>query len=264
VDARLLDEIAAAATVSPIEEDLGGWWCKAAPDLPFRRCNVALPADAAGLDRAAFDEVLPIVRRWYHERGRRLIVQVSSASPGSEQLDGWLAGEGLDVEAPVHILVAGSAPGDRPGRDPAGERVAVTAGIDGAWAAAYGDVHGGDATQRARTAAYGRMLAAFGDRALGASCAIDGRIVGVGFGVLDRGWMGVFGMGTSPEHRRQRIATSIVDALRAAAASLGADRAYLQVETDNPAAIALYEGLGFARSHGYHYRSEPERVPTAP
>lgn len=253
MDARLLDEIATAATVAPIEADVAGWWCKAAPDLPFRRCNVALPGAGAGTDRAAFDAALSAVRRWYRDQGLRLIVQVSSATEGHEQLDGWLADQDLGFEAPVHILVSDQAA--EPGAVP--DRVTVTAGIDEAWAQAFGAVHGGSATDRARTAAYGRMLAAFGDRALGASCTVDGTVVGLGFGVLDRGWMGIFGMGTSPDHRRQGIATDVVRALHTAASGRGVDQAYLQVETGNLGAIELYEGLGFTRSHGYHYRSEP-------
>ena len=38
------------------------------------------------------------------------------------------------------------------------------------------------------------------------------------------------------------------------AASLGAEELYLQVETDNAAAIALYARLGFTTHHDYHYR----------
>ncbi|MGN6695790.1 MAG: GNAT family N-acetyltransferase [Aquihabitans sp.] len=258
MDLRRLDEIATAATVSPIEVALEGWWCKAAPDLPFRRCNVAVPPFDAADDRMVFADGLDQVRRWYHDQGLRLIVQVSAALPEWDLVDSWLEREGLGIEAPVHVMVAGSEPSfDRREAVPV-ERVLVVPGIDEAWAGAYATVFGGSPVDVARTRAYGRMLAAFGDRALGASCRIDGEVVGVGFGVIDDGWLGIFGMGTAGSHRRQGIATDVLGALRAAARERSVDQAYLQVETDNAAAIALYEGLGFTPSHSYHYRSEPE------
>ncbi|WP_421119509.1 hypothetical protein ACE2AJ_19435 [Aquihabitans daechungensis] len=82
MDLRTLDELASAATVSPIEAELDGWWCKAAPDLPFRRCNVVLPPVRAAEDPERFARGLEAVRDWYHGQGLRLIVQVSSAMPG--------------------------------------------------------------------------------------------------------------------------------------------------------------------------------------
>lgn len=256
MDLRRLDEIATAATASPVEATVEGWWCKAAPDLPFRRCNVAVPPVDAADDRMVFVDGLDQVRRWYHERGLRLIVQVSSALPEYDLVDSWLAAAGLAVEAPVHLMIAGNEPVCDRCEVEAIERVQVTTGIDEDWARAYGLVFGALPVQVARTQAYGRMLTAFGDRALGASLQIDGEVVGVGFGVLDDGWLGIFGMGTAAAHRRRGIATDVVWALRAAARERGTTRAYLQVETDNAGAIHLYEGLGFEVSHGYHYRSE--------
>ena len=256
MDLRQLDEIAAAATVSPIEADVAGWWCKAAPDLPFRRCNVALPPVDAAADRGRFLAGLGEVRAWYRRHGLRLIVQVSSAMPASDRVDGWLAACGMVVEAPVQVMVVESdVQQDRYLGGSLG-RVLVAPGIDAAWAEAYGSLFGGGPVEVARTQAYGRMLVAHGDRALGASCRIDGRTVGVGFGVLDRGWMGVFGMVTAPSHRRQGIARDVLLALRRAAHDRGVDRAYLQVEPDNAAALAVYGSSGFEISHRYHYRSE--------
>lgn len=254
MDLARLDEIAAAATVSPVEDEVAGWWCKAAPDLPFRRCNVAVPPVDAASDRDRFLAGLDAVRRWYHGLGLRLIVQVSTALPAWETVDRWLGETGLGVEAPVHLMTTDRF--DRAALGPRPDRVEVTAGIDADWAEAYGLVFGGGPVEVARTQAYGRMLVAHGDRALGASCRVDGRVAGVGFGVLADGWIGIFGMGVAASHRRQGIATDLLHSLERAGSERGVDRAYLQVETDNAGALALYERLGFALSHGYHYRSE--------
>jgi len=254
-EARQLDELAAAAIVAPMHADVAGWSCKAAPDLPFRRANAVLPPADAGADRLAFAAGLAAVRRWYRDLGQRLIVQVSTANRHHAALDRWLADDGLQVEAPVHVMVRASAAvaPSTSGR----VHAAVAVGVDEAWATEVArSMHGaGDGTS-GRTKAYGRMLDVLGDRALGATVHRAGEVVGAGFGVVDPPWVGIFGMATAPEHRREGIATAVVGALLDVAAEHGARRAYLQVETDNVGAIALYQAIGFTQHHDYHYRSE--------
>jgi N-acetylglutamate synthase len=238
---RLLDEVAANATPAPITRLVDGWLAKCAPGLPFRRANAVLPADGAGSDPARAAAVLDELAAWYGSQGLRLIVQVPSTDPA---LDALLADRGMTVEAPVDVLVATPFVGA-----PAAEvEVTVTAGVDAGWAAEYGAVHGSDARSRQRVEAYGRMLADLGPAAVAAAAHRDGELAGVGFGVRERGWLGVFGMGTAPAHRRRGVARAVLGALAA-----GHDT-YLQVEVDNPAAQALYRGLGLTPSHRYHYR----------
>jgi ribosomal protein S18 acetylase RimI-like enzyme len=260
VRGRLLGELAARATVAAEQESIDGWWLKVA-DLPFRRCNAVLPPVGAGLDAAVAERALDAVERWYAERGRRVVVQVSSVDPGAEALDALLAARGYQIEAPVHVhtrslaggLESGVEAGPTGAVDP-GLRVEVREGIDEGWARHYGAAHGGDDAARERTEAYGRMLQVLAGDALGVAASVDGEPAGVGFGVLDQGWLGIFGMGTAPTFRGRGVATAVVRALLERAAERGAIGAYLQVETDNPVAISLYEGLGFRRDHGYHYR----------
>lgn len=57
-----------------------------------------------------------------------------------------------------------------------------------------------------------------------------------------------------PEHRRLGIAKALSRTLLDRAAQQGATRALLEVETTNPAAHALYTGLGFQWVTGYYYR----------
>jgi ribosomal protein S18 acetylase RimI-like enzyme len=238
---RILDEVAANATPAPITRLVDGWLAKSAPGLPFRRANAVLPAADAGSDPARAGAVLDELAGWYGDQGRRLIVQVPSTDPA---LDALLAARGMEVEAPVDVLVATPfVGGPAPGVD-----VVVTLGVDATWAAEYGAVHGEDATSRARVEAYGRMLADLGPSAVAAVARRDGELAGVGFGVRERGWLGVFGMGTAPAHRRRGVGRAVLDAL-----ADGCDT-YLQVEQDNVPAQLLYRGLGLTDSHGYHYR----------
>ena len=253
---RLLGELAARATVAAEQESIDGWWLKVA-DLPFRRCNAVLPPVGAGLDAAAAERALDTVERWYAERGRRVVVQVSSVDPGAEALDALLAERGYEIEAPVHLHTCSIERSHEAGPARAvapGVRVEVREGIDEEWARHYGAAHGVDGAARERTEAYGRMLQVLAGDALGVAASVDGEPAGVGFGVLDQGWLGIFGMGTAPTFRGRGVATAVVRALLERAAERGATGAYLQVETDNPVAISLYEGLGFRRDHGYHYR----------
>jgi GNAT superfamily N-acetyltransferase len=238
---RVLDEVAANATPAPITRLVDGWLAKLAPGLPFRRANAVLPAPGAGADPARSTAVLDELAAWYGAQGLRLIVQVPSTDPA---LDALLADRGMAVEAPVDVLVATPFAGAAV----PGVEVAVSGGVDAAWAAEYGAVHGADDASRARVEAYGRMLADLGPAAVAAVARRDGEVAGVGFGVRERGWLGVFGMGTGVAHRRRGVARAVLGAL-----ADGTD-AYLQVETDNAAAQALYRGLGFTPSHGYHYR----------
>lgn len=250
--ARLLDEVAANATVAPVTRLVDGWLAKAAPDLPFRRCNAVLPPLGAGEDPDTATRTLDELERWYRSMGQRLIVQVSSADPEAHLLDALLAARGHEVEAPVDVMVA---PVATVAAGPDGRvEVDVAIGVDAAWAERYGAVHGDDAVSRARVEAYGRMLADLGPAALGAVARRGGVLAGVGFGVRERGWLGIFGMGTAPEHRRRGVAAAVLGGLVAEAARLGSSNAYLQVERDNAPAQALYLGQGLTPSHGYHYR----------
>ena len=254
-EGRLIDELAARATVARFDELVEGWWCKAAPDLPFRRCNAVLPpigAAPAG-DGSRFDDAIETVEGWYDGFRQRVIVQVSTADPRWRALDDVLARRGYEREAPVHLMV-GPIPVMAPPASDIDPTVEITIGVDPTWAARYGTAHGGDRAAQRRTEAYGRMLTELGDRAIGAAAVVDDRVAGVGLGVLDDEWLGIFGMGTAPWARRRGVARAVVAGLSGAASNRGAGRAYLQVETDNEPARALYEGLGFTRHHGYHYR----------
>ncbi len=102
------------------------------------------------------------------------------------------------------------------------------------------------------------MDAAIVDRMPGqtvVACAMDGdTAVGACLGIVDAGWLGIVGMVTSAEHRRQGVASSVLASLLTWGYQAGARNAWLQVEQSNVGARELYANHGFSYSHGYHYR----------
>ena len=82
----------------------------------------------------------------------------------------------------------------------------------------------------------------------------EGRRVASGIAVVESGWVGLFGIVTDPEQRRKGLGRKVTEALAASGRLAGAEKAYLQVEADNPAALKLYESMGFQTVYEYWYR----------
>jgi ribosomal protein S18 acetylase RimI-like enzyme len=82
--------------------------------------------------------------------------------------------------------------------------------------------------------------------------------VATGRGVVDEGWLGVACVEVAPDARRRGLASAIMAALWSWGREQGATRSYLQVESDNAAALAMYAAQGYWPHHDYRYRVEPE------
>ena len=87
-----------------------------------------------------------------------------------------------------------------------------------------------------------------------AKAIVDGVVAAIGFGVVESPWLGVFNIATRPDMRKRGAATAVNIALGNWAKKLGAEFAYLQVETDNSSAKELYTKLGFKHAYKYWYR----------
>nr|WP_308286602.1 GNAT family N-acetyltransferase [Streptomyces griseorubiginosus] len=79
----------------------------------------------------------------------------------------------------------------------------------------------------------------------------------IGRCVVDGRWASFAAVEVDPEMRRRGLATTVMAALARRALDEGASAAWLQVETDNAGARALYAGMGFAAHHAYHHYREP-------
>ncbi len=82
--------------------------------------------------------------------------------------------------------------------------------------------------------------------------------VAIARGAVDEGWLGVTALHVDPAARRQGLASAIMRGLwRWAMHAHDATHSYLQVSSDNSAALALYESLGYWHHHDYRYRTQP-------
>jgi N-acetylglutamate synthase len=85
------------------------------------------------------------------------------------------------------------------------------------------------------------------------SISVDGQMVAVGLATFTGQSAGIAAMRTKSAHRKQGYARSILRAVAANARVAGAGTLWLQVETENVPAVALYEREGFEVV--YHYKT---------
>ena len=228
-------------------EPLGEWTLRASGGFT-KRANSVLVLGASGLP---LDTALERIGAWYTQRGLPTYLQVTTgAEDADDALDaelaarGWTSvGDALEQTAPLAPLVdAAPADGVRIDPEPGEDWISRyhRAGDPSAAATALAVLRGGPSVR----------FATVPDPAGGAPAAI-------GRAVVDGRWVCFSAVEVAPEHRRRGLASAVMAALARSAADAGADLAYLQVESDNGPAQAMYGRLGFSTHHRYHYRRAP-------
>jgi ribosomal protein S18 acetylase RimI-like enzyme len=87
------------------------------------------------------------------------------------------------------------------------------------------------------------------------ACRRMGSVVGAGLTILDGELASVQCMATLPAARRQGCARAVLRAIEAQAAARGCRYLYLQTESANIGAVALYPSFGFHVAGRYHIRT---------
>jgi ribosomal protein S18 acetylase RimI-like enzyme len=201
-----------------VAEPLGEWVLRCAPSYDGRlrrRANSTLAMGDPGMPLAAAADV---VRRWHREHDREPMAMTVA---GSEVESGLLALGWRDLgSGAAHCQVAGVARALRSCDAVSAGRVGPTPRLEEEADRLVVDLGDGTATGRA---------------------------------TLDGDWVVLDALAVDPDQRRQGLATQVLAELLDWAASRGALTAVLQVETDNPGAVRLYERLGFVTHHTYRY-----------
>ncbi|MDX2765427.1 GNAT family N-acetyltransferase [Streptomyces europaeiscabiei] len=235
----------AARAWQPVERAaLGEWELRAASGFT-RRANSVLPLGDPGMP---LDEALTAVRGWYAARGLPAFMQLATGAEGTQELlcaevadRGWVR----DVTAELWIGALA------PAADREAPEVELSRTADEAWLGRYQRKGLGEVALRVLGSGPSVWFATV-PGAEGAGPAAIGRCV------VDGRWAGFSAVEVDPAQRRRGLATTVMAALARRALDEGASAGWLQVETDNSGARALYGGMGFAAHHSYHHYREPE------
>ncbi|MEU0971107.1 GNAT family N-acetyltransferase [Streptomyces sp. NPDC005917] len=228
----------------PVEsERLGEWELRAAGGFT-RRANSVLPLGDPGLP---LDAALDVVRRWYGERGLPAYVQTATGAEGTQELlCAELERRGWVREVSAELWTGALAPvADRA----EGAAVVLSRAADEAWLARY---------QRKGVSGVALQVLGGGPSVWFATVPGEGAPAAIGRLVVDGRWAGFAAVEVDPALRRRGLATEVMAALARRALEEGASAAWLQVETENSGARAMYTGLGFGAHHAYHHYRAPE------
>ncbi|HEY1175591.1 MAG TPA: GNAT family N-acetyltransferase [Phytomonospora sp.] len=229
-----LERIAAAHWPAPDTAEIGEWLLRAADGWTYR-ANTALVTGEPGKPSA---DAVAEVEDWYRRRG--LIPAFSVPLPYARRFGAELEELGWTGNAPTHVMTRSLADWpspDRPDLPPVAIGQAPNMDFLNMVSARRGSL-----PQIALSVLTGAPRTGF------ATLRVDGEPLAIARGAVSDGWLGMSLVEVAEPARRRGIATYVIDALVQWA---GADNAYLQVESFNEGAIALYERLGFTLHHTY-------------
>jgi len=90
-----------------------------------------------------------------------------------------------------------------------------------------------------------------------ASVRENGSCIAIARAAVDGRWAGLFAVEVDPAARRRGLGAAVSLATLRWSVGRGARRAYLQVRSDNDAAVRMYSRLGFEQHHDYVYWTRP-------
>jgi N-acetylglutamate synthase len=84
----------------------------------------------------------------------------------------------------------------------------------------------------------------------------NGKIVGIGYGTVERGYIGIYDLHVDSNYRKQGLGTAICNTIINYGKEHHAKYAYLIVHSKNKNAIALYSHMGFSKLYEYSFYQE--------
>ncbi|MGN6578468.1 MAG: GNAT family N-acetyltransferase [Bordetella sp.] len=245
-----IEEASLNATVVPEQQLYNGWVVRWADSAAKRARSVNILAPSS----VPLDERLDYVAGIYKRHNLPLLFRVADACP-DVMLESDLAARGFEAFGHTLVMTASMRQAnDIAAQQERGARQLRTVD-EQVFAAQVGRIKGADAQHIAEhalrlssVAVPKQMLLAYDDQVC----------VGAALGVFDGKLMGIFDVVCDAAHRRQGVAAQLLRAQLQEGDKQGSTQAYLQVETGNQPARALYARYGFTNHHQYWYMSLAE------
>jgi ribosomal protein S18 acetylase RimI-like enzyme len=239
-----IETVASRAWPAQHGEEYGGWLLRASGGVT-RRANSVLPLHEPAVEN--LEAALEYVQRFYQNHKLPVRFQMTEASYPNE-LDSFLESKGLVIDMPTKML---TSPLNRITLEEPEVGIVVFGSPWDDWIAAYEKLTG---FNRIRIAVRSDIINRIPSKKACAAAIMDQKVIGIGLGVQDGDWLGLFALVTHEKYRCQHVATSITHSLVGWGLSQGASQGYLQVEEENIPAQKLYYGLGFEDAYSYWYR----------
>ena len=214
-------------------------WLLRVSDGYTKRANSANALQPDG----AFAEVRKAAEELYARHGLPAVFRLSPLAP--PEVDRELDAAGYALFDPSLVLVAPL---------PAAHGIAdveIEHSPSAAWLGGFAAANGIAAGQRP---IHDLMVSSIAMPAAFATLWVDGRPIGFGLAVYERGAIGLFDIVIAPAERGRGNGRALTGALIQWGRSAGARTAYLQVREQNAGARRLYAALGFREAYRYHYR----------
>jgi ribosomal protein S18 acetylase RimI-like enzyme len=228
-----LERVASLAWPAPQTDRLGDWQLRAAGGWTGR-ANSALPIGDPGV---ALADAIEAVRRWYAARG--LPARINVPLPLAGALDGALGRLGWDRSPAVLVQTARVA--DLRADEP---DVRLDPGPTPRWLAVA-------AARKGSLPPQAHQVLTGPDEVRFAAIEEAGELLATARGAVVSGFLHLSLVEVAGPARRRGLAGRLARALAGWAAGAGAHTALLQVQEDNPPAVALYARLGFTTHHTY-------------
>ncbi len=242
--------------------DLGGWLLQAADGFTGR-ANSVVPAGEPGMPLPA---ALDRVTEFYADRGLLPRIQAVVGTPLEHDLAalGWrvhASGKAALTTVDVQVVrlshprvseAVGALPHQEFGID-------IDDRLDDDWLRRYGRGPGSPVARhvlggpRPLGLARAKVRPGIAGVRAGDSEESAAGPAGIGRGVVTDQWLGISAVEVAPEIRRRGLGRALVAALLRWGVTQGATWAYLQVGSDETAALAMYDQLGFRTDHQYRY-----------